>query len=312
MNEWSYLAKELDAVQEKISRDVLDLFSQHYNREKEEWFSSAHGLSDSSDYNRGDYQRIAFRKKGDVSSFVQDMKSQGVDVVATPFKLHGQYIAEIPTVQNDGRNAGEVILDFQNRYDISPQQEAQQEYEKKPLHSNIGDGLADVLLVNHLDTLGTAIHQFQNFASQLGNTQYGQTSNRDIFRSSLDSFGEASPELHSGKAKVATVLNNDVVVMDGMVVHDEAIRQNVLSQHQERLEYAEKKISHADDRISSRHLSHVTTYINQQADLVDQYQKMLDRNESLSASQMEKYENAKSLISGFEQDFGRPVSKFIK
>ena len=68
MNEWSYLAKELDAVQEKISRDVLDLFSQHYNREKEEWFSSAHGLSDSSDYNRGDYQRIAFRKKGDVSS----------------------------------------------------------------------------------------------------------------------------------------------------------------------------------------------------------------------------------------------------
>lgn len=308
MNEWSYLAKELDAVQEKISRDVLDLFSQHYNREKEEWFSSAHGLSDSSDYNRGDYQRIAFRKKGDVSSFVQDMKSQGVDVVATPFKLHGQYIAEIPTVQNDGRKAGEVILDFQNRYDISPQQEAQQEYEKKPLHSNIGDGLADVLLVNHLDTLGTAIHQFQNFASQLGNTQYGQTSNRDIFRSSLDSFGEASPELHSGKAKVATVLNNDVVVMDGMVVHDEAIRQNVLSQHQERLEYAEKKISHADDRISSRHLSHVTTYINQQADLVDQYQKMLDRNESLSASQMEKYENAKSLISGFEQDFGRPVN----
>lgn len=307
MDELNYIAGQMSAAQAKISADVMNIFAQHYNQEKEEWFSNAHGLSNASEYDRSSYKRVAFSRQSDVNRFVQDMQSQGVDVVATPFKLYGQYIAEISASQEDGRQAAEVIEDFKMRYDITPEEERRQEYEPQPLHSGIGDGLADVLLVNHLDTLGTAIHKYQEISTMLGSGQYGQTSNQDIFRSHLDEMGEANPQLRSGKAKVATVLNNDIVIMDGKIVSDEAVRENVLSQHHERMEFAENKISGADSKITNRHLNNVTAYINQQADLLDEYQRLLDRNETLSASQMQKYEDAKSLISGFEQDYGRTI-----
>lgn len=309
MSELGYIAKEADRVNTAFTRSAMDLFAQSYNKEKDNYFAAAHGIANSDDYHKEDYQRVAFHSSSDAARFVQDMKQQGIEVAAAPFKLNGQYVAEIAVQQNDGRQSADIIEDFKNRYDIEPQEEKQQAFEQKPANNHFGEGLADTLVINHLDTLGVAIHKVHEISQNVfGEGQYGQTSNQDIFRSGLNADGEANPVLNSGHAKVATVLNNNVVVMDGEVVTDEAIRNNVLKQHEERMEHADKAIQKASEYVEKSHIHSVAQYINQQAEIVEQFESKIEKNYTLSKSQQEKYDRAKEVLEGFEQDFGRAIT----
>ena len=113
MSELDYLGKSADALGTDFTRAALNLFAEQYNKGKDEWFSEAHALGEH-EYDKSSYKRVGFHCREDMALFVQDMREQGIDVVATPFQLNGQYLAEISVVQDDGRNADDVIEDFKS------------------------------------------------------------------------------------------------------------------------------------------------------------------------------------------------------
>lgn len=312
MSELDYLGKSADALGTDFTRAALNLFAEQYNKGKDEWFSEAHALGEH-EYDKSSYKRVGFHCREDMALFVQDMREQGIDVVATPFQLNGQYLAEISVVQDDGRNADDVIEDFKSRTYAEPQAEQQQGYERAFQQHDYTEGVMDFLVTNHLDSLGTAIHKIQQASVLFGEGQYGQTSNDDIFHSGLTPDGSADPTLSSGNSKVATVLNDSVVVIDGKVVEDERIRRSVLEQHRERMEHAEQILDdlHGQGltRTEKRHLDDAAGFVNHQAELVENYEKMILNNESLSPEQFEDYQRAQQTVAAFESDMSRVISK---
>lgn len=310
MGEIGQIANAVDKLSTDYTRRAMNAFAVHYNERKDDMFRQAHGYENPQDYDKNAYTRVAFKSKSEIELFVQDMQSQGISAVGMPFRLNGQYIAEIPVKQEDGRSGAEVIEDFRARCYVDTQDEAQAAYERVPQNANIGDGLADALVVNHLESLGTAIHKIQEVAYYLGANQYGQSSNNDIFNSSININGEAAPSVQTDSSKMATVINGNTVIMDGVRVTNQDIVENVLAQHKERMEHAEKIVSHIGDTISPKEreqLASTTSYVNKQADLLATYEKRLENGESLSVSQRAEYEKAQQIISELERDMGRTI-----
>lgn len=309
MGDLSQIANAADKVGTGFARKAMDAFAIHYNERKDEMFSQAHGNSDVHDYDRHNYARVAFKDKSEIELFMQDMQSQGISAVGMPFKLNGQYVAEIPVVQEDGRKADEVIEDFRSRTYIDTQSETSTAYERTPQRDiETSESIMDALVVNHLDEVGVAIHKVQQAYSTL--TSYGYLANDNIYRSGLNSEGDANPYVNTGKAKMATVIHGDTVIMDGKVVTDEKIIENVLEQHKERLEKSGEILSHIGDTISRQEkeqLASATSYVNKQADLIATYEKRIESGEALSLYQRDEYDKAKQVISDLEHDMGRTI-----
>jgi hypothetical protein len=310
MGDIGQLANSVDEITTEFTRKVMNAFSMRYDERKDEMFSQAHGMSSPDEYNKHDFTRVAFKSKAEIELFIQDMQNQGISAVGMPFKLNGQYIAEIPVTHNDGRNSAEIIADFKARTYIEPHDEEPTAYEYSPMQNRVGEDIADVLVVNHLESLGTAIHKTQEVLNFFGANQYGQTSNQEIFNSELHINGEANPSISSGRSKMATVINGDTVIMDGKKVTDEVIVNNVLAQHEERIQRAEEITSHIGERKSHQEkeqLASATKYVNQQADIVASYDKYLQRGESLTSTQIEEYEKAQQIVTELSRDMGRTI-----
>ena len=309
MGDLSQIANAVDKTGSNFTRKAMDAFAVHYNERKDEMFSQAHGLSDAHGYDKHDYARVAFKSKSEIELFMQDMQSQGISAVGMPFKLNGQYIAEIPRTQEDGRSASDVIEDFKSRSYTSPQDEAQTAFEREYQNdSGAGESVADVLVVNHLDTVGVAIHKVQEAYTVLNS--YGYSTNKEIFNSGLNSDGNADPYANTGKAKTATVINGNTVIMDGRIVTDDKIVSNVLEQHKERQETAEKIVSSIGDTLSHQEkeqLASATSYVNKQADIISTYEKRIESGETISLNQRNEYEKAQQIINDLELDMGRTI-----
>lgn len=334
MGELSYMGDELGRSADNISKEILGVFAKTYNKGVDEWFDKAHNSSELNQYDASDYRRVAFSNESDIQRFMLDMQEQGIDVVATPFKLNGQYIAEIENTQEDGRSADEVIEDFSSRTFVEPTEVNQQAYEGDNLQQSNVRQLADVMLVNHLDTLGTVIHKIEQ-VSDFFDTNYGQNSNTDIFKTSLSANGEAQSNLtvDAGGAKVATVINNHIVIMDGKVVEDKAIIDNVMQQHQERMALANLATGegdsfdlntvsksqirdagidlHDDIKMSFQSgfsssekakLDDMSSRLNEYSKVVYEFERKNEDNPSPLAVQ--EYNIAKKAITEFEQDTG--------
>ena len=92
----------------RISRDTVEyasaklnnMVADYYNKEVDAAFGRLHEhksrYEEAGNYDPSKYTRVAFRTKSDATAFAQSMREQGVDVVVTPIKLNGQYLAEIP------------------------------------------------------------------------------------------------------------------------------------------------------------------------------------------------------------------------
>lgn len=319
-----------------LSQKVLNVFARSYNEHVDDFFSKAHDSSAINPYDANDYERVAFKSKNDINQFMADMQEQGIDVAVTPFKVNGQYMAEIRSVQEDGRKASDIIEDFESRTFVEPQQAKEEQVNEN--YNNQPSQLLDVMVVNHLDTLGRAIHGIGNAMERVEKftDQYGQHSNQQIFQTALDEHGNASEKLmtvSSRGAQTATVINGDIVVMNGQVVTDEKIRNNVLSQHEERMALARLGTHEGDytdlEQTSKRHikeagveldteikmswqsdishaekvkLKEVSEQLNNYGKIVEEFERRNDANPS--AFDLKEYNTAKQVLEDFEKDTG--------
>ena len=333
---FSPIMDETDRGADLLSQKLLNIFAKSYNEHVDDFFSKAHDSSAVNPYDASEYERVAFKNKNDVQQFVADMQEQGIDVAVTPFKVNNQYMAEIRSVQDDGRRASDIIEDFESRTYVESEQPHTEQVNEN--YNNQPSQLLDVMVVNHLDTLGRTIHGIGHGLDTVEKfvDQYGQHSNQQIFQTALDEHGNASENLMSVSsrgAQTATVINGDIVVMNGQVVTDEKIRNNVLSQHEERMALArlgthegdytdlaqttkshikeagveldnsikmswQSGISHAE----KVRYNEISDQLNNYSKIIEEFERRNDANPS--QNDLQQYNTAKKTLAEFEQDTG--------
>ena len=297
MNEFDAFVKAANAAGTSYSERAVNSFAQAYNKNTTEWFSKAHGIDDARNYNQSDYHRVAFKSHSDAHRFMADMQAQGIDVVATPFKINGQYVAEIKQTQADGKNADSIISDFSQRCFVTPQEVQQPSMASdtsRQANQAFGASIFSSIVLNNLGTAGEFVHIMDRLASVSGTNQYGNTSNSDIFNSRIGANGEANPTVNAGLSKTATVYGGNTVVMDGKIVTDEAIVNNVLAQHKERMEQADSILGY--DKMAD--------YVNKQLDTYDKLNQRVQDGYDLSEKQAERLQRATEIRNSVIDDMG--------
>ena len=311
-SELHYMAMAGTAASESLAK-AADTLAAKRQGATHEYFAQAHRKSEGTEfYSKDSYTRIAFKSSADANRFISDMASQGISAVATPFRVHGQYLAELPSKMADGRSSSDVLRDFSARsyvkYDANPrvdQPQRERDYQ-------IG-GLADEFLMS--SEFGQFLHTVSEVNSVLGAGKYGEQSNKDIFKTPLyhDGYdGSASPVVDSGRAKTATVINDHIVMMDGQVVKDEALRNYVLAQHEERISKASDLSYKADDKnrafFEERNLNRTVDYVNKQASVFEELYNKKVNGETLSPNQLKDLNKAYDVLGGIGKDIGREIN----
>ena len=305
--ELHYMSQAGTAASEALAK-AADVLAAKRQNQTNSYFASAHGNSNS--YSSADYARVAFKSQADAQRFIADMASQGISAVATPFRVQGQYLAELPKTMGDGRSAANVLQDFSARsyveYSTNPrvdQTQRDRDYQTETI--------ATEFLMS--SEFGQLLHTITEVNETLGAGKYGEQSNKNIFNTPLYHDGSASPIVDSGRAKTATVINDHIVMMDGKIVKDEALRNYVLSQHEERMGKAHDISYRADDKnrafFENRNLNNAVSYVNKQAEIFDNLYSKKMNGETLSPHQLKELNKAYDVLGGLSQDFGRTIDK---
>ena len=191
--ELHYMSMAGPAAAESLAK-AADTLAAKRQSATNDYFKTAHG---GGDYSKGEYTRVAFKSEADVQRFISDMASQGISAVATPFRVQGQYLAELPNTTADGRSSSSVLSEFSTRsyvqYDANPrvdQSQRNRDYQT--------DGLANEFLMS--SEFGQLLHTITEVNETLGAGKYGEHSNKDIFNTPLFHDGSASPVVDSGRA----------------------------------------------------------------------------------------------------------------
>ncbi|HOP80394.1 MAG TPA: hypothetical protein PLZ21_07510, partial [Armatimonadota bacterium] len=257
---------------EYVSAKLNNMVADYYNKEVDAAFGRLHEhksrYEEAENYDPSKYTRVAFRTKSDAAAFAQSMREQGVDVVVTPIKLNGQYLAEIPRhneipmMPEEGKpapdgntpayrmktvSAQELIEDFKRNYLTQVEEVHQVEAEAREV-APLDRERTMKAITSYLDELGEFIYvkdYIKNIfeVNRFGiDSRSGDDPNSAMFKQALGINGEASPTLHTGGSTKAVVLNNNIVIVDGVVVTDEKRREKILKQHDQRIAQAEQNL----------------------------------------------------------------------
>lgn len=181
-------------------------------------------------YDKNDYTRVAFTTKNDMMMFASEMGNQGVEVNALPFKVNGQWQVELKnnnTANIDGVSSSMTASALIDNY---TQNTGNPVYSANNIEAESEEGFR-----NRMDNKGAAM------AGQL--THYLE-SNLDALGTTMMKFGQiadfAQRYGNDSQVKSATVVNGNTVYIDGKIVTDKAIINDVLKQHNERMQNATK------------------------------------------------------------------------
>lgn len=241
---------------ENLSQNAMNIFAKSYEKNVDEMFGRLHGHLKAGErnenYDRNDFKRVAFKSEEQARRFVQAMREQNIEAIFAPKKINGQYLAEIPAsfsasdIKNDDLTAGlnpngkifadKIIEDYQERTFEAVEMPNGVKYEER---TAVADNVhLYAVMTQHLDSLGSVINQAVYRGQSL--ERYGAGSNKEIWNSKADiRTGAAAPTVNAGKSQKATVINNDIVVIDGKTVHGK-VREQVLEQHRKRMEKTDK------------------------------------------------------------------------
>ncbi len=318
-SELHYMSMAGSAASESLAK-AADILAAKRQKSTYTYFANAHRTASGTEfYSRDEYTRVAFKSDADAKRFISDMASQGISAVATPFRVQGQYLAELPNTMADGRSSADVLKDFGARsyvkYDTNPR--VDQSQRDRDYNTDV---IADEFLMS--SEFGQLLHSFAEVNNVLGAGKYGENSNKTIFNTPLShdgsansvlGSGTANPIVDSGRAKTATVINDRIVMMDGKVVTDEKFRNYVLSQHEERINKANDIGYKADDKnrafFEERNLNRAVDYVNKQASVFETLYNKKANGETLSPNQLKDLNKAYDVVSGISKDFGREINK---
>ena len=125
------------------------------------------------------------------------------------------------------------------------------------MQANIWSEMGELgTVIGKVTTLTQMAQQAENnIANYKPHSDYGLYSNSEIFDTRLTADGHSqlgkgndANLLNHGHQKVATVIGGNTVILDGKICTDQKIVDNVLKQHQQRMETAEKYASKTPDK----------------------------------------------------------------
>jgi len=308
-----------------ISNDMIakltNVFAESNEIQKDKMFAEKHGINHS-EYKSEDYVRVAFKKEADMHDFTQAMKKEGVeDIVTTTYRYNGQFIAEMPRQATESVSANLLIENYERTtgYKVG---EAKDEYHDRGMESGekAEQSLAREVLLKYLDGANEVMSPIMDvvYWAEMKAYQDDYSSGTNIYKHKANNDGEISMSADVGRnSERAIVLNNDTVVINGQIVTDDKIRDNILKQHEERMAYANdaRNFSGSDDVwITSQNLrrEHNAMQVgaNQLNDTADLYGRLLakQQNNGLSNIETNQLNEAKNKldeykgISGFDFD----------
>ncbi len=268
---------------EHLSQQAVNVFSRQYVKEVDNMFARLHGVpepdsEEEKSYRRSDYKRVALKTSSQQHMFVSRMASYGVDVVAAPDKLNGQYLVEIPAVipanllqdkalkssleNQNFADASEIIQYFQSETMTEVEEEEKQNYQDYVTDYTQGIQVYP-MITNHMDVLGTTLGKIVRMGAEY--EQYSTDRDDDLLNQKPNvrtekvtpKEGETEaetrqrhgeryrPTVRTGKMKKAVVLNNNIVVIDGKIATG-AVADKVLQQHQKRMKRVENVLKHPE------------------------------------------------------------------
>ena len=275
--------------------DMLSrLAAKQVNEMIDKQFAEYAQRNQNADYKKEDYQRIGFSEKQSAEAFVSDMKARGIEVLFTPTKVNNQFLAEIPKENDiDGTivDANTIVSEFNasglgyadkevNSFNVAPSVDDMDTYERSYYMGN-QTAAATGFILGNLDYLGKAISGTGRVLDKI--EDYGIK--YDVIDTNKGSYGynpfDTFENAHSSVSKTATVINNDIVVIDGKVVTDEKIRAAVLGKKEDLLQRANDVIEKTDKIIgksgeTQKDDLQENKLTNRQAKLREQAQNYID------------------------------------
>lgn len=295
---------------------LTNAISNTYERQKDEMFAKKHHQS-VSEYNKDDYVRLGFKNKNDMLDFVHSMKLEGVNVVTTTQKYNGQYLLEMeknPFESNPSITANVLIQNYQNTT-FKEIQFAKDEYYDYSTNKNESEkNLPNDIIFNNLIGWQEVFGTYNSIMGWSEQEKYHSDKTKDLFERTPNSMGTINSEVRVGNtSERAIVINNNTVVINGEIVKDENIRNQVLQQHKERIEYVknDKNFSDTDDIITvarntsktNRGISLGVDSINETAQTVCKLEK-IQNERMLSKEEMQLLQKSKDTLNDYSKLFG--------
>ncbi len=219
---------EADGFSRKMSAAFADAYAQALSeglQREHERHESARGNSSYS-YDGRVYRTVAFRRYEDAAVFVREMEKVGEETLLMSRKVDGQYIVDV----TEKESTQERVQAFSDSYDVyierlnsGSTESRDREITSEGFGTDRDTSYMAYPVLNQLDVLGAA-------ASRAMSGGYFLTA-------------------AIGARKEAYVLNGDTVIMDGEIVTDPLIRDDVLKQHRKKVEKARKNLETNRDNI---------------------------------------------------------------
>lgn len=268
------LAREAyNAFSDSYNRNVSEMFGRLHD-EMEQTKCMPH-----TEYDERQYRRVAFHTREQADAFFAYMQKYNVEAMEAPVKLNGQYLVEIPkqvTIdsirdttgqaseddgllqlkakkQSDGNTVATASELLANYYDVTGEEAEEPEKERQEQfyasrQSSVAEDLNGYIL-GQMEGLGSVYFMVKravdNVASLTGQTEDDFFQSEELSTKMFGSQNEKkyNPHINTRIGTIqyqkALVLNNDTVLIDGKVVTDTAIRNDVLAQHRSRMAKAE-------------------------------------------------------------------------
>lgn len=268
------LAREAyNAFSESYNKNVSEMFSRLHS-ELEDTKGVHH-----TEYDERQYKRVAFHSRKQADAFFAYMQKYNIEAIAAPVKLNGQYLVEIPkqvkvdSIQNtteeeneedellklkeQKQNDGNTVVTSSELLESyyyttgeeaeDPERERQQQFYESRQSSLAGELIG--YIAGQMEGFGSVYFPVKR-AVDTAVSYVGQRE-EDFFQSEgtstslFDKNAEKkyNPHVNTSVGRMqyqkALVLNNDTVLIDGKVVTDTEIRNNVLAQHRSRMAKAE-------------------------------------------------------------------------
>ena len=218
-------------------------------------------------YNADEYHRLAFNDRASAVMFLKEMQEQQIDVVSTANSINGQYLVEVPLYTKSGKDVRDVIDNFVSETYLTISQPKQAVIEEN-MPSNgfkmLGSDALNTILFRNMEGIGSGYQKFIQVgtnALQWG----GETNQKEYFNTALNARHEATPKIFTGFANRATVLYGDTVIINGQLVTDESVKNDILEQHKKREELADKILAKRDESERSKICAEITQELNGRA-----------------------------------------------
>lgn len=255
----SMFADDIAGISGEFEQSLLNAYSKEKNKLTDDFFGRERAILEGKiersnankdyvnlDYKPEDYNRFAFSKKDEFNSFVSEMQYNQVSYTASPVKINGEYLVEVPKTEA----VQKVINEFQSYTNIEIEKPKQDDYTARVRNYETMKSLDDYLLWDNMDEAGAIVKKAKHITHMIETYSGTSIGFNDVLKSTLTGSGNANPVLETGRAKKATVLyGGEAVILNGKLVPSNKDVETITAQYNSAVKKVEdlKEIQPAKD-----------------------------------------------------------------